>query len=648
MSANPIPPMKILRCFAIALLLATPAGAQSPSTDSLLKGLETSLRQPSKAVDPEAANRMLPYLPVLRNALAAHNYAEAGRILTSLGATPLGSTEPIAGSITQLQAALRAEAAAATAARDAEIDAIVAEIRGKFSKRAPAADYDSLLGRVAKLSATPAPYDDQSRVKLEGLRMFVMRWQDYLLQTSQGNWDQAANSLTYLVDTAGSQGIVPRSELAALQAETKDKAAAARASQGGLASARLQVLTQKAQAAVESAKSPADLDALLAELGRPLYDDPNIRGNLPSNVAYQYDSLRRYVLRWQDYLAQLEAGNPQAATNALRELSNDSGASNLIPRSRLLALIDGKAPGKGPPAAVETLVPPEELTPDTLDKFILQLNSRSDRIPQPGMEDAGPEAVRLRAAYGQLKLGNPFPAINVGNTAILMGRFGPYAFALARVQQTIVVRALPSYVEAPPDLTAADSEPPLAYLQRVVRRGVQTKDWQLVYRALRAAQQLNQRYNASLGNDWTSLDIAGYQFFFQAMNEERAGQWTTAVRIYLMALQTSGPDLPAEEIGNRLAQLKSSHPQDYDLAQRQPDYRGLPPGLPPGVMIAPGIRPDQPVPLVRPAAAGSPAEADSAASGRPAPASTSKPADASGPPPAKTPDASSPPTATPK
>lgn len=632
--------MKALRLLAVVLSLASAAFAQTPSTDSLLQALESSLKQPSKALDPDAAGRTQPYVAALRNALAAHDYAESGRLLAALKGTPLGSADPTGGIIDQLQTNVRAEVAAAATARDAEIDAVISDVRAKFSKRAPAAAFDPILARLAKLGAATNAYNDQSRGKLESVRMFVMRWQDYLLQSSQGNLEQAANGLNMLMEIAGQQGIVPRSELAALQAENQAKAAAARVSRGDAATARVQALTKSVQAATEAAKTPADLDALLAEINKPLTDDPNNRGNLPGNAPLQIESMRRFVLKWQDYLAQLEAGNGQAATNILRELSYDNGASTFIPRSRLLALLNGKAPGKVAPVASEPLVTPDELTPETLDRLVLQLNARNDRTSVTGMEDLAVEASRLRAAYAQLKLGNPYPAFTVGSSSAGMGRFGPYAFALARVQQTLVVRALPAYVEAPAGLTPSDNETPTAYLLRLVQRGQQAKDWQLVYRALKAAQSLNQRFG--FGSDRVSLDVAGYQLFFQAMNEERAGLWMGAVRSYLSALRTSGPDLPAEEIGDRLAQLKNAHPQEYEAAQRLPTYpemmpamyggavipnvyRSGPAGMPPGVMAGPPPTPVEPA-AVEPPPAGKAPEGTGPALAKPPAATPAAPA----------------------
>lgn len=68
------------------------------------------------------------------------------------------------------------------------------------------------------------------------------------------------------------------------------------------------------------------------------------------------------------------------------------------------------------------------------------------------------------------------------------------------------------------------------------------------------------------GVDLTS-DIAGYRDFFTGLNQERAGQFTAAVRSYLSSLRSAGPNLPAEEIGRRLKELKASHPQEFASAE---------------------------------------------------------------------------------
>jgi hypothetical protein len=198
---------------------------------------------------------------------------------------------------------------------------------------------------------------------------------------------------------------------------------------------------------------------------------------------------------------------------------------------------------------------------------------------------------------------------------------GDYALPLGRIQQALGLRALSLYVEPPADLKPGANDTAETFLRRVVERGVGTKDWQLVYRALNAGQQ------AGITGT-TSLDLVAYHPFLTALNQEKAGLWTAAVRSYLAALKVDAPNVPAEEIGRRLAQLKAAHPAEYETGEKTPEFAMTSP-FPPSMMqgrFPPGYDPSM--------RGVTPAEASAAARAAALPV---PPADAVATPPAKPP-----------
>jgi len=109
-------------------------------------------------------------------------------------------------------------------------------------------------------------------------------------------------------------------------------------------------------------------------------------------------------------------------------------------------------------------------------------------------------------------------------------------------------------------------------------------------------------------------DLSGYRAFFTALNQERAGQIAAAVRSYLSCLRTAGPNLPAEEVGRRLKQLKGNYPKEFETGESMPDPAEVQRTLYPGMEYRgnpgrPGSMPASRNPLPAPPAPASSGEA---------------------------------------
>ncbi len=559
----------------VPLLMANP-------TDNLVAGLKKALLS-GPAAPGGLANtgpQITQYLNALNAALAKGRYVEAEQLLGNLRAGPAGAN-PAAGSyIDQLIMEIHSLADAANAERDQALEEIVDDTCAKFSTNAKVEDFDPLFKRLAGLAPAAGQYNDPNAQKIEMVRSFVSRVQDYLQQSSHGNTEQAANALNEIIQISGRLPAVSRSKLLALQ----DEIGARQAARNAALAAQLEDLRKNVITVVDSAKSAADFDAVLADLAKPPAADPYRGNGSAGNLFNQFESLRRFTHRWQDYFSQLESGNTNAAQNALRELANDGSSEAFYPRSRILARLNGKLTMGSDPDLVGAIVTPAELTLDTLDKLARQSAARrsgggvSGGV-DPGMDEVANESARLRAAASQLKLGNPQAALSLPRTSNFLSHSGDYEFAFARVQQALIVQALAVSLAAPAELKPADNETPASFLQRVLRYGRDKADWQLVYRALEVSQTMGLQ-----GGGFS--DYAGYRIFFIGLNQERAGDWQAAVRSYQSSLRTVGPNLPVDEIGKRLKTLKEAHPKEYEAAQGQAetssiDLRGV---IPVGAM----------------------------------------------------------------
>lgn len=531
--------------------------------------LIAKLDQSFQTGEPSNIQRSLQILDSLKASVDAKRWAEADLTLNSLRSFS-ATTPNTALVIEQLRTSFRAKASAAQTQRDAALDSILTDTVAKLAARAPLSDFDALLNRFTPIPVFSDRTGDSGSQKIEMARSFVARCQDFLANSTSGNYDAALNSLNEALRLSATLPAVSRSKLLAVQADLSKKRSAGSDPQDE----RIEVLKKQIDATIASSKTAADLDALLLELGKP------VRNNNASGNNQVFELMRRFVRRWQDYVNQVATGNNSAAFNTLRELANDNTYESFYPRSRILARME--TTGNSTPAASGSLLAPEALTIDNLEQFARQISARRSGpyaavTNDPANDELAQEVARVHTALTQFQLGNPHLAL-AGTRTHLSGRVNPYSGALARVQQSLLLRVLPAYVQAPDDLKPLAGETPEVYLRRVVKHGSEKKDWALAVRSLEAIQSLINNIPGSALN----ADLNAYRQLLVATNQERAEQWTAAIRSYLNVLRAESGTLPVDEIGRRLKALKAAHPQEYQTAEAQPEpaeaHRGFPVG----------------------------------------------------------------------
>jgi len=543
---------------------------QTATVDEVLGQLKTALSAVSGSETPELNQAFAS----INDLLAQGRYKEVEEYLLGRTSNPFARNQATVALAEQLRIVVHAEVTASELKLAGVLDPIMNEACTKLKAGAPASEFDPLLRRLSNLQLPAGLSNLSASQQIELARSFLNRCQDYVMQNQQpGAADQADAILNDIIQIAARLPAIPRSQLLEIQAEAAQRSITRNATAG----ARLENLKKLVATAFDSAKVPADLDPVLAELAKPSGLGPDRYGNPSANLNSQFELLRRYARRWQDYLSQLEAGNGAGSQSILRDLAGDNNIETFYPRSRILARINGQAVAS---TSSDPLVTAETLSLDTLEKFNLQAMARQTANGRGDvqLDNLVLESANLIAAENQLKIGNPRPAIIQARGQNANIRSGPYALAFGRMQQALLLRALPIYIGAPAGLTVTAQETAEAYLQRVIGWARDRQDWQLVYRALDTAQT----QAPALSNSPLASDLNGYRLFFTGMNQERGEQWTLAIRSYLSALNTDAPNLPAEEIGNRLKKLKAAHPQEYDAAEKPAGLdprRGVPGGL---------------------------------------------------------------------
>ncbi len=316
------------------------------------------------------------------------------------------------------------------------------------------------------------------------------------------------------------------------------------------ANERAEKLIEKAKATLKTAKTPADLDALLQEIsalklqpGGRYYSESN------QNARTRLEGVYRFLTRWQDYLVAITSGNTENARNILRNLADSEPL--LIPRSELLAL---GQPGKpGAPqrpvedTAAELIVGTRQL--EDVRALIPKLHAlRNEQRSSNTLQTMIVSLEQIDRYYREYLEGMP-PGIEVVNNGITSGY-------VSSLKMQLLALIVPKAVGAS-GFNAKPGETPLDLLHRIAEESKTSGDLQTAFRANEAIRQLQRT------GQWNSNDQNAVSSFVIARNQETAGQWAEAVAAYRNTLKIGSDLVPAKLIGLRLEEIRKNHPEEY-------------------------------------------------------------------------------------
>ena len=381
-------------------------------------------------------------------------------------------------------------------------------------------------------------------------------------------------------------------------------------------------------------------------------------------------SIIQFVTNWQDYLAFSAVGNMASAQQTLQNLSNPNTSQEyLIPRSEILAReasiiqppadensgADNNQDTKQSSSETWTDGPPVEkplwwdksthkmgFSVATLDDLQPIINAFDHMRGEPEFRsyadpiDAALKALRpLNDAYVQWKSGL---AVKLD---IPLGQFeaGDLQTSLIPLRAQLITLALPRVLGLPPRIKANPGEGAYDFLKRTEVDAIAKGDFLLAARARDTGRQLleakpsDERPQPGMPNFYrrmapqfgpfgddtppVSNDSEAADLYQIAHNQDIAGQYAHAVNFYEQALAVGSDLVPPKVIGDRLAAIKSEHPDDFKNGLDT--YLSPPwlhyPGLPPGMKRRAGF-PNRPEPgstLAVPAASASPAASGTSA-----------------------------------
>jgi hypothetical protein len=319
--------------------------------------------------------------------------------------------------------------------------------------------------------------------------------------------------------------------------------------------ARLTKLLDDTAKAVRAAKKPADLDAVLQDLARGPGTSPDRPGVYPEKIR----SAQQFVLRWQDFLAQQEAGELQSAIRNLESATTSSG--DILPRSEILAKIQEAKRSVVSPAEAIRAIMERAKTLDALPEAISALDALAQQAGNSNQETKDliqplrNELIRIAITYKEFTAGVP-TRLDLNSNNFLAKN--DEAQALAAPLKTELIRlVLPQLLRVEEKILPGEAIQ--AYLDRVLAAASTRADLQLIVR-LREVQ-------TRLGGAAISSDAASaHKYLLAGQNQESAGQIMPAVVSYQAALKIGCDPAAAKVVGARLEAIKSAHPAEFEQA----------------------------------------------------------------------------------
>ena len=332
--------------------------------------------------------------------------------------------------------------------------------------------------------------------------------------------------------------------------------------------ARIDVAITAASKAVRDAKKPADLDETLSSLAR-LQEQGD--GRYSDRYRARIDKVRnarQFVLRWQDYLSNLDSGNLQQALQNLQNVSNEN-AAEIIPRSEILAKIVELSKGKQGGSGQAQQTPAQKIreildNTKSLDAIPAAIDALAEfqRLPGSSSNNYNDPAVATKRELTSIL--QTYRAFQVGVPSQLTVRPNQSnPETIEAFEAVLPLRVELLHLTAPQILAVGENLKPAAdetvqkFLGRVMADAQERADARLIGRVKELQDSLSGKQN-------TGAPIAFLQTLLAAQNQEAAGQLVPAVISYQITLRTGGELVPAKAIGARLEAIKAAHPEDYE------------------------------------------------------------------------------------
>ena len=405
---------------------------------------------------------------------------------------------------------------------------------------------------ISRLQAALAKEAKEREAAHQGSTDYSIMVAQLQMAIDSGRWQDATTQLNFVFQNKHSPEVVNvarelRSQLLLEVANREDAVIN-----------RIEDAVKKAGQACLDAKTQKDLDGVLRDLSDLRPAEHTFQPERVRSAYSKVDVALNFVARWQDYLAKKTNGQDKEAAAIIKQLLEHNNVYPVIARSELVARSEPAEVAKSAPPAKPSI---QELfartkSLDDLDQLLGSLRERTSSKENADETRALIEQVTtLRSAYADLRAGRYGSAFDHYTNRWRTN--SPGAEYLVPLQQQLLLKILPHYLNTPEVIQPMPNETMSDFLLRLVREAKQKHNWDLSLRALQTLKSV--AYANAPEPAWLSADIVGYSALVVAEKEERAMQFPEAIASYQKALECNGQNLPVDFISQRLAALRKQH-----------------------------------------------------------------------------------------
>jgi tetratricopeptide (TPR) repeat protein len=362
------------------------------------------------------------------------------------------------------------------------------------------------------------------------------------------------------------------------------------------------MLTKTHQACLD-AKVENDLDPMLKDLGTLRRPRNGSNSPLVQRQMAKIDAAIQFVTRWQDALAQRDAGNLNSANEIMHQLANDSHYPILTqdeirthtppkeaPGDQVAQTGGGRRGGIGNNSAPTPVV--AEIDPVVVNDILVKIKSFDEldaasldlgKLSQlsQGRQGSPNQAVAeeasaaksyvsaLQTAYADYQQGFYDEALR-SSTSVINTNQHDWIKEIVRLRGAFIKMILPKYLALPGAEKPAADENAMDFLLRMSATAYKEQRWSdlLIYlNAYRLFGFGTNNMTAGSGTPtWLTTDIANCQDFVGAQNLEATGNLVEAITAYQRILLRPGNYSPTGETMARMQTLQKDHPDAYQEA----------------------------------------------------------------------------------
>lgn len=319
---------------------------------------------------------------------------------------------------------------------------------------------------------------------------------------------------------------------------------------------RINELLAEAATSVERADAPEQLDSILKKLSDVKGEEYSSYGH-PSpelqKARSQLSTTRQIVTYWQNYLNEVQTGNVSRQSNSLQNIASSLSEYQLVPRSRVLRMMEGsdseslssQARTKSR-AAIEVICEKfrRDADVDAALKAFEQLNGN-----QYDNQSVQQELQKYK------RLSHELPTMDAEEVVRRFRGNTESQFGLVFAKLAIKQIAKDTGAALPKEDMSIDR-----YVRSCAEVAIKAEDW-------KGAQRFLKLCDAQSGRPVD--DAQALEGYLKGMEFEKSGMWGLAVAAYRTSINSPVKAFPREKVSARLEAMQKQDAQRFEAASKE-------------------------------------------------------------------------------